>query len=157
GKTEAFLLPLFAYLVNESRHRWDAPGSLPPHWGDWWRNDAWQNQCYRQAGQQRRLQRSFRVPQRGHEGRRAAVRGLILYPMNALVEDQLTRMRKALDAQAVRDWFRDHRCGNRVYFGRYNSATPVPGHEYRPPNAQGHANPDTDKIVALAESLRGIE
>ncbi len=101
--------------------------------------------------------RSYRVPQRGHEGRPAAVRALILYPMNALVEDQLTRLRKALDAQEVRGWFGSQRPGNRIYFGRYNSATPVPGHELRRPNAQGHASPDKDRIEKLAGELREME
>jgi ATP-dependent helicase YprA (DUF1998 family) len=156
GKTEAFLLPLFAYLVNESRS-WAPPGPPVPHSGDWWQSDEWQRQCYRMAGMQRRLQRSFRVPQRGHERRTAAVRSLILYPMNALVEDQLTRLRKALDAPEVRDWFQARRAGNRIYFGRYNGATPVPGHEYRPPNAQGYASPDRDRIEKLAEATRNME
>jgi ATP-dependent helicase YprA (DUF1998 family) len=156
GKTEAFLLPLFAYLVKESR-RWPAPGPVPPHWGDWWSSDTWQGQCFRQAGQQRRMIRSFRVPQRGHERRKAAVRALILYPMNALVEDQLTRLRKALDAPEVRAWFRHARGGNRFYFGRYNSATPVPGHELRPPAAKGTQSPDKDRIERLTEELRSAE
>src|SRR5205823_675605 len=87
----------------------------------------------------------------------AAVRALVLYPMNALVEDQLTRLRKALDAPEVRAWFQDARQNNRIYFGRYNSATPVPGHEWRRPNAQGQSSPDKDKIEKLAESLRAME
>ena len=36
-------------------------------------------------------------------GRPKAVRALILYPMNALVEDQLVRLRKALDSFATLD------------------------------------------------------
>ena len=156
GKTEAFLLPLFAYLVHESRS-WNPPGPVPPHWGDWWRSDEWQDQCYRMAGTQRRLRRSFRVPQRGHEQRRSAVRALVLYPMNALVEDQLTRLRKALDAPEVREWFEARRPGNRIYFGRYNSATPVPGHESRRPNSKGQASPDKDRIERLAVAMRDME
>jgi DEAD/DEAH box helicase domain-containing protein len=156
GKTESSLLPLFAYLVRESA-AWEAPGDRLPHWGDWWKSDTWQQQCFRQAGQQQRMVRSYRVPQRGHEKRRPAVRALILYPMNALVEDQLTRLREALDAPEVRSWFQARRPGNRIYFGRYNSATPVPGHEYRRPNAQGQASPDRDKIEKLADVLRDME
>jgi ATP-dependent helicase YprA (DUF1998 family) len=156
GKTESFLLPLFAYLVRESQG-WPQPGSLAPHWEDWWSSDTWQSQCLRAAGQTRRMIRSYRVPQRGHERRRAAVRALILYPMNALVEDQLTRLRKALDAPEVRGWFREARGGNRFYIGRYNSATPVPGHEYRPPAANGLQSPDRDRIERLAEELRSAQ
>jgi DEAD/DEAH box helicase domain-containing protein len=156
GKTEAFLLPLFAYLILESRN-WPAPGPPPTHWGDWWSSDSWQGQCFRMAGRTRRMIRSYRVPQRGHERRKAAVRALILYPMNALVEDQLTRLRKALDAPEVRAWFQTARPGNRFYFGRYNRVTPVPGHELRPPAANGLQSPDRRRIERLGEELRAAE
>ncbi len=156
GKTEAFLLPLLAYLVRESRS-WAAPGPPAPHSNDWWRSDEWQAQCCQISGNRRRLLRSYRVPQRAHEHRAAAVRALVLYPMNALVEDQLTRLRKALDAPEVRHWFDTRRSGNRFYFGRYNSATPVPGHERRPPNAHGQASPDGDRIEKLTEAMRAME
>ena len=45
------------------------------------------------------------------------MRALILYPMNALVEDQLARLRRALDSDGVRHWLDTHRAGNRIYFG----------------------------------------
>ncbi len=48
GKTEAFLLPLFAYLIKESAD-WDHPGPSHPNSGDWWSNDSWQSQCFRAA------------------------------------------------------------------------------------------------------------
>lgn len=143
GKTEAFLLPLFAYLAAESRN-WEAPSSKPPHWDDWWSNDVWQEQCTRNN----RIQRSFRVSQRGHEKRDPAVRALILYPMNALVEDQLTRLRKALDSEAARQWLNKNRSGNRIYLGRYNSNTPIAGHEFKQ-----NQNPDRDRIKRLAAEL----
>ena len=54
-----------------------------------------------------------------------AVRALILYPMNALVEDQLQRLRKALDSDAVRTWLDTNRGGHRFFFGRYTGKTPV--------------------------------
>jgi hypothetical protein len=98
------------------------------------------------------MQRSYRVPQRSHENRDAAVRALILYPMNALVEDQLTRLRRALDSEEARQWFQDNRNGNRIYFGRYNGVTPVPGHEINE-----HNNPNSKKIEALVEAMRQME
>ena len=61
------------------------------------------------------------------------MRALIVYPMNALVEDQLSRLRRALDSPEARSWLADNRDRNRIYFGRYNSSTPVPGHEFRKP------------------------
>src|SRR5262249_44628775 len=78
---------------------------------------------------------------------------LILYPMNALVEDQLTRLRRALDSPIARAWFDEHRPGNRIYFGRYNGSTPVPGHEYQ---ADGD-KPDTDRISRLVGEMKKLE
>src|SRR6266404_2202277 len=144
GETEAFLLPLFAYLVNESKS-WDAPKQKPTHIDDWWRVDTWQDKC-RQNGV------SCRVPQRQHEVRPPAVRALILYPMNALVEDQMTRLRRALDSESARTWFQTCRAGNRIYFGRYNSNTPIPGHEF-----DHKGKPDYIKLGRLMKELKAIE
>jgi ATP-dependent helicase YprA (DUF1998 family) len=105
GKTESFLLPLIANIINESR-KWDAP---EPQNSPWW-----------EKGNKWILQRAF-------EKRTAAIRGLILYPLNALVEDQLVRLRKALDSDDARRWLDSNRKGNRIYFGRYTGKTPVPG------------------------------
>ena len=156
GKTESFLLPLFAYLVHESTS-WPHPGSPPPHLNDWWLSDEWRDQCQPLVGNQRRWRSSLRIPQRAHEQRRAAVRALVLYPMNALVEDQLSRMRRALDSDTARQWFASNRAGNRIYVGRYNGLTPVPGHEYRQPNRQGVRAPDGDRIAKLAQAMRSAD
>ena len=96
GKTESFLLPLFAYLANESR-MWAIPNAKVAHQDDWWANEDWIRSCFTPHGNGLRLARSLRVDQRIHETRPAAVRALVLYPMNALVEDQLSRLRRALD------------------------------------------------------------
>jgi len=153
GKTEAFLLPLFAYLARESSD-WAAPDTPDPHVNDWWNDNPWQESC---CNEHNRIQRSYRVSQRGHEQRDAAVRALIIYPMNALVEDQLTRLRRALDSHDAREWFQHNREGNRIYFGRYNSSTPIPGHEFKKPNAKGNKNPDRPKIDRLTHVLRGMD
>lgn len=118
GKTECFLVPVLAELVRESR-QWSAPGVRPPTW-NWWddRHRTMQGQNPRYAK---------RVAQRMHETRPEAVRALLLYPLNALVEDQLVRLRLALDSAAARTWLDTHRNGNRIYFGRYTGRTPVPG------------------------------
>ncbi|MCZ7666533.1 MAG: hypothetical protein M5U34_04540 [Chloroflexi bacterium] len=50
--------------------------------------------------------------------------------MNALVEDQMQRLRKALDSDEAHAWLKEHRGDNRFYFGRYTGQTPVAGHEY---------------------------
>ncbi|MGV9728693.1 DEAD/DEAH box helicase [Streptomyces albogriseolus] len=107
GKTESFMLPILAGLVQESA-AWPATG-LPVN--RWWGSPNGEYQ-----------------PQRaGERGRHAAVRALVLYPMNALVDDQMMRLRKALDSDEVRDWLARNRPGHRFYFGRYTGATPVAG------------------------------
>ena len=118
GKTECFLVPILAYLVRESR-QWSAPEPRSPAW-DWWddRHRTMRGRNPRYAP---------RVAQRAHETRRAALRALLLYPLKALVEDQLMRLRIALDGTAARTWLDTHRSGNRIYFGRYIGRTPIPG------------------------------
>ena len=156
GKTEAFLLPLFAYLARESAG-WPKPGNELPHQGDWWADESWRNECIPLSGNSRRMIKSLRIPQRANETREAAVRGLILYPMNALVEDQLSRLRRALDSPEARQWFSKNRDGNRLYFGRYNGETPVPGHEFKPPSMSGKQGPDRRRIERLARELKELD
>jgi DEAD/DEAH box helicase domain-containing protein len=151
GKTESFLLPLFAYLAKESRS-WQVPNGEHPHLNDWWKNENWQNQCKPLVRTRRSFRQSYRVPQRGHETRDPAVRALILYPMNALVEDQLTRLRRALDSVKARDWFKSNRKGNRIYFGRYNGVTPVAGREQT-----RTGNPNGEKIEELLKAMKQME
>jgi ATP-dependent helicase YprA (DUF1998 family) len=119
GKTEAMYLPVIASLLKESE-RWGAAGYRPGP--SWWRS-----------------RQSF-VPQRGGEDdteRRAAVRALVLYPMNALVEDQLVRLRRALDSPAAHAWLDQQRSGHRFFFGRYTGQTPVSN---RPENSTARRN-----------------
>lgn len=119
GKTECFLLPVLASLVRESSS-WSAPAARDPNW-DWWNR-------YTMNGQRRSWQ--ARISQRAHEDpmhRPPGVRALLLYPLNALVEDQLIRLRDALDSASARSWLNTHRSGNRFYFGRYTGRTPVSG------------------------------
>ncbi|WP_329316350.1 DEAD/DEAH box helicase [Streptomyces sp. NBC_01262] len=106
GKTEAFLLPVLADLVAESA-AWTGTRSTQSEW--WLGNDGFEES---------------RARENGHP---AAMRALILYPTNALADDQLVRLRRALDSDGARAWLDDHRKGHRFYFGRYTGATPVPG------------------------------
>jgi DEAD/DEAH box helicase domain-containing protein len=87
GKTECFLLPVIADLINESKK---------------WEKD-----------------------------RSRAVRALILYPLNALAEDQMIRLRKTVNSSnpqqtGTRDWLIKNR-KDRFYFGRYTGKTPFSG------------------------------
>ena len=55
-----------------------------------------------------------------------AVRALLLYPMNALVNDQLGRLRLLFGDNAVSRWFSDHG-GRPMKFARYTGRTLYPG------------------------------
>ena len=116
GKTECFFLPIAAALLKESIN-WTAPNPPDPR-HDWWRH-------YTVQGQRR--QWAPRVSQRAHVTRPAAIRALILYPLNALVEDQLARLRDGFDSGDTKSWLDQNRAGNRIYFGRYTGRTPVSG------------------------------
>lgn len=106
GKTESVLLPVLSALVQESAEWSGTPAAAAPWWegkGDW-------------------------VPQReGETGHTPAVRAMVLYPMNALVEDQLVRLRRTFDSPAAHAWLNDNRNRHRIYFGRYTGPTPVSG------------------------------
>lgn len=149
GKTEAFLLPLFAYLAKESES-WVSVGNEEAHVNNWWRNREHQKDFKLEK-------KTPRVKQRGHEKREAALRAIIIYPMNALVEDQLIRLRKSLDSEKAKKWFKDNTNGNKIYFGRYYGNTPVPGHELKEPNSVGTRELNGDKISKLAEELERMD
>jgi DEAD/DEAH box helicase domain-containing protein len=116
GKTECFLLPLLAEIARESRD-WPTSPGLPSN-RQWWDPNV-------------NPQPNQRTSQWAHTGRNTdhlhALRAIILYPLNALVEDQLRRLRSTLDSPEAHTWMNNHRRGNRVLFGRYTGATPVSG------------------------------
>lgn len=92
GKTECFMWPLMAKLVQEAH---DSPRT-------------WEKR---------------------------GVRCIIMYPMNALVSDQISRLRRLLGDEAGRfvDLFRECADDNarRPQFGMYTGRTPYPGAEAR--------------------------
>lgn len=64
--------------------------------------------------------------------RSRAIRTMILYPLNALAEDQMIRLRKSLNSHTplcdgALDWLDKNRKGHRYYFGRYTGSTPTSG------------------------------
>ena len=134
GKTECFLLPIFSYLIKESQG-----------WSDY--EERKQDQPWWQT---RQGSNKKRVPQRKGENRPAAVRALILYPLNALVEDQLMRLRRACDSDEARNWLEQNRGNNRFYFGRYTGLTPVPGQE----KSEKNTNPNARRLQNQLEKLQ---
>jgi DEAD/DEAH box helicase domain-containing protein len=101
GKTESFLIPLLTRVTAEKR----SSAALPPI-QEWWelkrQTDNWQ--AARTVGP---------TP--------AAMRSVILYPTNALVEDQVARLRRAVRGLREQDSPID------LWFGRYTGATPGSG------------------------------
>lgn len=94
GKTEAFLLPIMTRLCVEAGQWGPQPGP-----NEWWLNPS-------QTGWQH---------VRARETRPAATRAIVLYPTNALVEDQIARLRTATRSLAGN--------GIRIWFGRYTGLT----------------------------------
>lgn len=147
GKTESFLLPLFAQLSKEMTTWGGIKGNYPN------RNLVKQiknNNLLTNAGGLSAQGAKYIADQNGtlltrqrpnnveNPNRLPAVRALLIYPMNALVEDQMRRLRAALDKHEIDfntgieretslNWFDLNTGGNRIYFGRYNSAAPVSG------------------------------
>ncbi|MEQ7125316.1 DEAD/DEAH box helicase [Actinopolymorpha sp. B11F2] len=122
GKTESFLLPALLRLVEESR--------------------TWKPQPARDAWWTAKDSPSW-VPSRTHETRPAAMRAIVLYPTNALVEDQIVRLRRAIRRIGT------VRPTTPLWFGRYTGNTLGSG---RPP-LQGSTG---SKAADLAADLRRI-
>lgn len=110
GKTECYLGAVFARLLSEARG-W--PDSQPIN--RWWaeaRGTPWES-----------------VRPQSSRCRRAAIRSLILFPTNALVEDQVTRLRFAIERTCGID-------GSPLFFfGRYTGQTLGPGKQPSTVNA----------------------
>lgn len=101
GKTESFLLPIITRIVMERLNK------SAPDINRWWNKD-WKPKS------------NWEGLRKGNQGNYdPAVRALILYPTNALVEDQITRIRQAS--------YRAKKINNNkplFYFGRYTGGTP---------------------------------
>lgn len=83
-----------------------------------------------------------------------ALRGLILYPLNALAEDQMRRLRKGLSSQAVLDFLSSKMDGNCITFGRYTSLTPVSGKNT--PGNRTKLNREQEKMIADWKSAKRL-
>lgn len=113
GKTESFLLPLLADIYKEY---------ISNNWGQATSHTNW----FEGIIEGRSTKKIYAPNQRLNDPRPAAIRALVLYPMNALVEDQMARLREALDCNEVRAFMHNKMKGNRIYFGSYNGSTIAP-------------------------------
>ena len=125
GKTESFLLPIFARLLREAEH-WPEQCQLNKWWDENYNRNEWEP-LRKESG----------------PGRDPAVRAMLLYPTNALVEDQITRLRSACIGLTSTN--------NRptIFFGRYTGATL--GSQKRPSRMRD------SNVISTVRELRNIE
>lgn len=122
GKTESFLLPILTRLVEEARGAAHAPINA------WW--DQYGNQWEHL---------------RKYDRRQPAIRTMILYPTNALVEDQISRLRRAI-------WRISELGGPQLWFGRYTGSTP--GSETRNKRSVERISADLKAMVRDFDDLK---
>ncbi len=85
--------------------------------------------------------------QRNVSTQHRGIRTLVLYPMNALVADQLSRMRLLFGDEDGADTL-EERMGRRVQFGMYTSRTPYHG-EYDTDKNEARIKPIVDRYLHL--------
>jgi len=124
GKTEAFLLPVLARLMIEARN-WGRPEPV----NEWWSH------------------KSLKWEPARSSSREAALRTVVLYPTNALVEDQIARIRRALRRITALN-------GPDIWFGRYTSASPGGS---RMPDARGKQSRLVETAQDLADMAREFD
>lgn len=125
GKTESFLIPLLARIAAEKRSE-----TALPSIHEWWDLKR-QNEYWR--------------PARAVGASPAAVRSVILYPTNALVEDQVARLRRAVRG------LRNQASPIDIWFGRYTGATPGTGGV---PTGRVSTHPATDAARDMRDLSR---
>ena len=131
GKTECFLLPIFARLLEEAKS-WGTPSQLNKWWRESDKSKAWLHSRSKSA-----LERP------------AAIRAIILYPTNALVEDQVSRIRRAVTTFAAGSG------APTFYFGRYTGVTL--GNQSPPANlAATHAKTTAEEICRIEDETARI-
>ncbi|MEW9836219.1 DEAD/DEAH box helicase [Mesorhizobium marinum] len=130
GKTESFLLPLIAGIMQERI------GHVPRREVHrWWQADLGPNQG------------SWEHSRSGIGNVVPAVRALVLYPTNALVEDQVSRLRQAASRAC-------HGPGKPLFFfGRYTGAT-LGGTFVPPPSLMAR---DRTRINEVGHEVLAIE
>lgn len=65
----------------------------------------------------------YNILQNKRRNHKEAIKGLILYPLNALAEDQIIRFRKALTSKEAIEYFAKYEKSNYITFGRYTGST----------------------------------
>ena len=135
GKTEAFLMPVLFHLIRElfdAGQIGPAP-AYPPHRNDWWRGALYKNKrkgedessCLfseddaeiRQWWNARmKAKHAPFIPSHSvcQDSRKSGLRALMIYPLNALVDDQMRRLRFALDSKEMHELYNKHFLATRL-------------------------------------------
>lgn len=153
GKTESFLLPLVAYLLKDLSKYIHQPSNV--------NSDGAHT---RNLGVKKGVEINVNgaavlteiALQRNNEKRPVAIKAIIVYPMNALVEDQMTRLRHTLDSDEVRSYCDSELNGHRIFYGRYNSSSPVSG-KLSKLNENNEVIANQSKWNQLKNNLKNIE
>ena len=131
GKTLSFIIPTLLEILSEgignnSTPPWSTPKiSL----NQWWKKSP----------------KKF-VKARNHNSRPPALRALFMYPLNALVQDQIQNLREILNSDEAEAMYKSVLGEERIYFGQYNSSTPGRG-----------LSDDQRSIQDCIEALKEIE
>jgi len=109
GKTLSFLLPTLLNIFREAlgdkdRARWCLTN--PELHESWWKKTPFK----------------FK-PRRAISNRLPAIRAMLMYPLNALVQDQIENLRSILDSVEADAIYKKLFNEERIYFGQYNGAT----------------------------------
>lgn len=113
GKTEAMFLPIISSLLNEAKN-WEKP--LAKEDFRWFEEtESTPSNLFKETNLQR-----------NNDTRPSAIRCLMMFPLNALVEDQKTRLRKIF-CEENGGQLQELINGNKIYFGSYNGNTPSSG------------------------------
>ncbi len=138
GKSFCFLIPLILNLVAESigfngRLRWSGESLTG---SSWWKESS-----------------SKFEPKRRKTNRTPAVRGLIMYPLNALVHDQIDVLRGILNSDNAENFYSKFLNGDRIFFGQYSGST-IGGGSQSSENRED-CKIELQKIYQTESSFRG--
>lgn len=141
GKSFCFQIPLILNLLSESlgkhsKRPWNGQSETGT---SWWNGPA------------RRYE-----PKRRLTNRTPAVRTLIMYPLNALVQDQVDGLRGILNSKSAEKFYENVLGGDRLYFGQYSGSTPGRGtfRQQKPSNLTKCRNV-LKEIEAISLNCRG--
>jgi len=111
GKSFCFQIPLLVNILIEAlggsgRDRWTGQSETG---AAWWRESS--------------APFEYKRSRAAANERKPAIRALLMYPLNALVQDQVDGLREILCSNEAEAFYREVLGGNRVYFGQYSGST----------------------------------